>query len=78
MRIMKNLVPTTPVVPDFTPVPRKRNRYDGWTPERQRGFIEALAELGSVIAEAQREWEAAARPETWAAWKARGGRLSEA
>ncbi|HZF42772.1 MAG TPA: hypothetical protein VEZ48_05130 [Sphingomonadaceae bacterium] len=32
---------------DFTPVPRK-HRYDGWTPERQQGFITALAELGSV------------------------------
>ena len=35
-------------VPDFTPVPRKCDRHDGWTPERQRGFIAALAELGSV------------------------------
>ena len=35
-------------VPDFTPVPRKYDRHDGWTPERQRGFIAALAELGSV------------------------------
>lgn len=51
---MKNLVPTTPVVPDFTPVPRKCKRHDGWTPERQRGFIEALAELGSVKAAAAR------------------------
>ncbi|MEO1167746.1 MAG: hypothetical protein AAFW97_03440 [Pseudomonadota bacterium] len=25
---------------DFTPVPRKTNRHDGWTAERQRGFIE--------------------------------------
>lgn len=32
---------------DFTPVPRKY-RYDGWTEERQRGFIPALADLGSV------------------------------
>ena len=35
-------------VPDFTPVPRKYDRHDGWTAERQRGFIAALAELGSV------------------------------
>ncbi|HEY0012675.1 MAG TPA: hypothetical protein VGB79_07455 [Allosphingosinicella sp.] len=34
-------------VPDFTPVPRKY-RYDGWTPERQKAFIEALAETGCV------------------------------
>lgn len=32
---------------DFTPVPRKY-RHDGWTPDRQRGFITALAATGSV------------------------------
>lgn len=32
---------------DFTPVPRKY-RHDGWTPERQVAFIEALASTGSV------------------------------
>jgi hypothetical protein len=32
---------------DFTPVPRKVKRSDGWTPERQRRFIELLAETGS-------------------------------
>lgn len=37
-----------PALPDFTPVPRKCNRHDGWTPERQRAFIQALAETGSV------------------------------
>lgn len=36
----------------FTPVPRHWNRHDGWTPERQRGFIAALAETGSVKAAA--------------------------
>ncbi len=36
-----------PPLPDFTPVPR-RYRHDGWTPERQRAFIEALADTGSV------------------------------
>ncbi|WP_225007591.1 hypothetical protein [Novosphingobium percolationis] len=35
-------------LPDFAPVPRFWNRHDGWTPERQRGFIEALADTGSV------------------------------
>lgn len=35
-------------LPAFTPVPRKCERHDGWTPERQRGFIEALADTGSV------------------------------
>jgi hypothetical protein len=34
-------------VPDFAPVPRKY-RFDGWTPERQRAFIAALAETGCV------------------------------
>ena len=44
-----------PPVPDsstelrtgFTPVPR-RYRHDGWTPERQKAFIEALADTGCV------------------------------
>jgi hypothetical protein len=53
-RIMQNLVPTRRIVPDFTPVPRKCRRYDGWTAERQRAFIDALAELGSVKAAAAR------------------------
>ena len=35
-------------LPDFAPVPRQRERFDGWTPQRQRGFIEALADTGSV------------------------------
>lgn len=39
-------------LPAFTPVPRQRERHDGWTPERQRGFIEALADTGSVKAAA--------------------------
>lgn len=50
---MKNLTPTALPVPDFTPVPRKY-RYDGWTPERQRAFIAALAETGSVKAACRR------------------------
>jgi hypothetical protein len=33
---------------DFAPVPRRCNRHDGWTAERQRAFIAALAESGSV------------------------------
>ncbi len=36
-----------PPLPDFTPVPRQY-RHDGWTPERQKAFIEALADTGSV------------------------------
>ena len=39
-------------LPAFTPVPRERIRHDGWTPARQRGFIEALADTGSVRAAA--------------------------
>lgn len=34
-------------IPAFTPVP-VRPRHDGWTPERQVDFIEALAECGCV------------------------------
>ena len=48
---MKNRTPGPPnrgqPLPDFTPVHRKY-RHDGWTPERQRGFIAALADTGSV------------------------------
>ena len=36
-----------PPLPAFTPVPRKL-RHDGWTPERQRAFIAALADTGAV------------------------------
>jgi hypothetical protein len=34
----------------FTPVPRLRDRSNGWKPETQRAFIEALADTGSVTA----------------------------
>ena len=37
-------------LPCFTPVPRKCERHDGWTPARQTAFIEALADTGSVAA----------------------------
>ncbi len=37
-------------LPPFTPVPRQCERHDGWTPQRQRAFIEALADTGSVAA----------------------------
>jgi hypothetical protein len=39
--------PRTDPLPDFQPVARKY-RHDGWTPERQRAFIAALADTGSV------------------------------
>jgi hypothetical protein len=32
----------------FKPVPRERVRADGWSPERQQAFIEALADSGCV------------------------------
>lgn len=48
---MQNRTPVAraarPALPAFAPVPRKY-RHDGWTPERQVAFIEALADTGSV------------------------------
>jgi hypothetical protein len=41
--------PRHEVIP-FTPVPRLKDRSDGWKPEVQRAFIEALADTGSVAA----------------------------
>ncbi|MES2754585.1 MAG: hypothetical protein V4659_07970 [Pseudomonadota bacterium] len=38
---------------DWLPVPRQRQRSDGWTPALQRRFIEALADSG-LVAEAAR------------------------
>ncbi|MET0370373.1 MAG: hypothetical protein ABW039_03245 [Sphingobium sp.] len=32
----------------FTPVPLARHRHDGWTPNTQRRFVDALGALGSV------------------------------
>ncbi len=34
----------------FTPVPRSTPRHDGWSPEKQSAFIDALAEYGMVRA----------------------------
>ena len=51
-----NLLPSTvgePAAIPFAPVPRKRRRHDGWTEERQRGFIQALVACGSVSAAAR-------------------------
>jgi hypothetical protein len=39
---------SAPAPPAFEPVPSARNRHDGWTPERQRGFIYALSKIGVV------------------------------
>lgn len=41
-----------PAAYDWVPVLRKR-RADGWSPDRQRAFIEALADCGSVAAAAR-------------------------
>ena len=35
-------------LPAFAPVPRLKDRSNGWKPEVQRAFIEALADTGSV------------------------------
>ena len=37
----------------FTPVPTRRARHDGWTPDRQRRFIAALEATGVVSASAR-------------------------
>ena len=55
-RPMQNRTPSRPPArkapPDFTPVPRKCKRHDGWTPARQKAFIDALSDAGSVKAAA--------------------------
>ncbi|NIJ08122.1 hypothetical protein FHS31_001732 [Sphingomonas vulcanisoli] len=51
---MKSRAPTKIPVPAFTPVPRRKPRYDGWTAERQIAFLDALAETGSVKHAAER------------------------
>lgn len=48
---MSELSEPTPT--DFLPVP-VRARHDGWTPQRQREFIEGLADTGCVLAAAAR------------------------
>jgi hypothetical protein len=41
-------------LPAFTPVPRQKDRSNGWKPHVQQRFIEALAETGSVAAACRR------------------------
>lgn len=41
-----------PAAYDWVPVLKKR-RKDGWSPDKQRAFIEALADSGSVVTAAQ-------------------------
>ena len=43
--------PTT--LPAFTPVPRAKDRSNGWKPHVQQAFIEALADTGSVASAAR-------------------------
>jgi hypothetical protein len=38
---------------EFTPVPRKKHRVDGWSAEKQRAFIAALSATGSKRRAAQ-------------------------
>ena len=48
---MKNRAPAPPNSGQqiaFDPAARRCERHDGWTPERQRAFIEALADTGNV------------------------------
>jgi hypothetical protein len=47
------LRPDEIIVPIFMPVPMRRNRHDGWTPERQKAFLLALTATGSVAASAR-------------------------
>ncbi len=46
--------PLPAVLPPFDPVPRAKQRSNGWTAQVQRDFIEALAETGSVKAACRR------------------------
>lgn len=53
---MRDSLPPPPEPEDpfpFDPVPSASNRRDGWTPERQRVFIAALAKIGLVSAAAK-------------------------
>ena len=45
--------PPPDILTNFTPVPRNKNRFNGWTPDRQRQFIAQLAYLGSTKAAAR-------------------------
>jgi hypothetical protein len=47
---LRDVVAQGGMLPQFDPVPRLCERHDGWTPQRQTAFIEALADTGSVDA----------------------------
>ena len=49
---LKQMGEDFPVI-EFDPVPRLRARRNGWSEERQRGFIAALSRCGSVAAAAR-------------------------
>ena len=46
--------PLHTILPSFAPVPREKDRANGWKPHVQQAFIEALAETGSVRAACRR------------------------
>lgn len=48
-------IATTPgyVADDYEPIARRRNTAGGWTAERQRAFLSALAQTGSVVQAAE-------------------------
>lgn len=50
--MMHEPLPPDAAVPlaDYTPVVLRRTRHDGWTAERQRTFLTALAETGCISA----------------------------
>lgn len=50
----RGLVDVEPGPIEFAPVPRLRNRRDGWTEETQRLFILALEEVGGCVTKAAR------------------------
>lgn len=54
MEQTKNTDSVSPLIPAFTPVPRLKDRSNGWKPHIQQAFIDALAETGSVAAACRR------------------------
>lgn len=41
--------PITPPLPDTIPTPDPQRRVDGWSPARQRRFLEILAATGVIM-----------------------------
>lgn len=46
-------MPESPDILAFAPVPSASTRHDGWTPARQRDFIDRLARIGLVASAAR-------------------------